>query len=350
MSIQRVNTERGSGLLGANCVQTGFQVNLLAGSTTAARESLLILVNPNEIDSQLTLTLFSEAGQIDIGSAGQIAVAAGATEVISLASLAGEAQALFVRVEATEAPIAAWLQHKKTRGTLSSGLALLSSGSQLGRELVLPGLFIREPERIAKLLASDRDFADAQARLRLFSLSDAQVTVEIVGATKETFGTVFSASLQAGKVQDIAIADLESGDYAVFVSSDKEVQASLMLSRLHPSKAEGRASDFSWLMAAPRLLGEQAFATPTEGVSKLSIANPNDEPILLSLTTGDSSQAIAIGARSTVTVELLAGRHYSVAGDLPYAVTLVLDQDFALASWPLLDFRNSSTEVSLLQR
>ena len=71
------------GLAATNCQLPSNDLWLVGGSTSTGREALLILRNTTQVDSTVSLQIFSEAGSVEAPGLNGIAVVAGKTTVVT---------------------------------------------------------------------------------------------------------------------------------------------------------------------------------------------------------------------------------------------------------------------------
>jgi hypothetical protein len=180
-------------------------------------------------------------------------------------------------------------------------------------------------------MAANADFADLQPAIRVFvpGTKDAVVTVQIIGATAKTFGTVIRQTISGGQVLDLPITGLADGDYVAQVAANVPVQASVRLSRTDKTKKP--VADFTWLQSVPKFSSPVAISVPRDGISKLSVYLPE---------TG-----------RVQTIEVAAGSNYIFAADSKarYA-NLIVDVSGAIASIAVLDSKNAGGTVKVSVR
>lgn len=314
------------GLAATNCQLPSNDLWLLGGATTTGREALLILRNTTQVDSTVSLEIFSEAGSVDAPGLNGIAVVAGKTTVVPLAGVVPKTKSFAVRVNANGGAVAAWIQQRTVRGLTAAGVDYVSPANEFSKQQVIPGIFIRGSALSAKLRASSLDYQDLVPVLRVFvpGTANATVTAQIVGATSTTFGTVVRQTVTGGTVTDIEIPGLKDGNYVALISSDAEVLSSFRLSRVTATAAP----DFTWIPAAQKFTGKRNITVPTAGISKLCIYN-------------DKTGAIEV-------LELAPGSTYSFGGsETPIYANLITDINGTVANLSVLDQKNAGGRVSV---
>ena len=314
------------GLAATNCQLPSNDVFLLGGSTTTGREALLILRNTAQVDSTVSLEIFSEAGSVDAPGLNGIAVVSGKTTVVPLSGMVPKTKSFGVRVKATGGAIAAWIQQRTVRGLSAGGVDYISPSPEVAKQQVIPGVFIRGTAQVAKLRATSSDFDDLLPVLRVYvpGTTDATVTVQIVGETPATFGTVVRSTVNAGSVSDIEITGLKDGNYVAIVSSEVPVQSAFRLSRVTATSAP----DFTWIPAATQFTGTRNLTAPNLGISKFCVYNQKSGEIEVK--------------------EVAPGATYSFGGsEQPIYANLIVDIDGAVANLSVLDQKNAGGKVSV---
>lgn len=314
------------GLAATNCQLPSNEFWLLGGDTTTGREALLILRNTSEVDATVSLEIFSEAGSVEAPGLTGIAVVAGKSTVIPLSGVAPKTKSFMTHVTSKGGAVAGWIQQRTIRGLAAGGVDYVSPSPAFGKNLVVPGIFIRGSAIAAKLASANPDYNDLVPVLRVFVPGDtpAIVTAQVAGATANTFGTVVRETVKPGTVMDIQIPGLKDGDYVAVVSADVNIQASVRLSRV----AVGTAPDFTWLAAAEPFTGARNITAPTAGISKLCVYNFKTSEIQVVL--------------------MQPGSTYSFAGsEDPLYANLIVDINGTVANLSVLDQKNAGGKVQV---
>ena len=352
-SFQVVTSAAMNGALAANCQRPASEQWLLGANTTIGREALLILANPAATDATVDLQLYGSNGSIEGAGLSGISVLANRYTVLPLASFATEQKVMAVHVSSKGAALATWVQQRTVRGTLAAGADYISPSIPAATNLAIPGLFKRGSKDASTLIAGNINYSDLSPALAVFvpGGSPATVTVQVVGTDSKTFGTVAQQQVLGGSAGLIPLNGVKDGNYAVFVTSDQPVLASVRLSRTNATKIPN--TDFAWLPAVVPAVTPRFITVPAApSISKLSIANPNakaTQATVTNLVSGTRSTVNIPGLGSTV-VEVPAGSLVSVAGVQPVAASLVMDFDWQLAVLGLLDYQNLGGSVSVLVR
>jgi hypothetical protein len=95
--------------------------------------------------------------------------------------------------------------------------------------------------------------------------------------------------LQAGQVEDLSLDDIGSGDYAVIIASDQPIVAGV-----RNSVGTDLRTDTSWVGSSYPLEVETVVAVPSLGDMRLSLVNPGDSAI--TVTVDGRQTLVAPGA------------------------------------------------------
>jgi hypothetical protein len=312
------------------------------------RESLLILNNPTQVDATVDLEIFTENGSSHSAGLSGIAVAAHKTTVVPLASFVLRSESITVHALSHGGSITALIQQKALRGVRASGADYVTPGNEANTFNAFPGILIRGSSDAAKFRKTSDSYADVQQLLRVFvpGSVDANLTLQVLGSDKETFGTVLSVKAPAGKVSDFEIKGLKDGDYFAYLDSDVPVQSAIRLVRARATS--DRFVDFAWLNSAEGFVDPRYIAVPKAGISKLSIVNPSNKATTVAIKIGSATVKRTIAAGSDAVIRATAGMSIGIypSDQMVYA-NLVIDVDGRLAVLPVLDEKNISGEVKV---
>jgi hypothetical protein len=346
--IQSVATDGLTGLTGAACQRPTNDLWFIGGDTSTGRESLLIVKNVTKVDSSVNLQIFNERGLVTGSGMSGISVAAGKTTVIPLASYVPKTKTFVTHVVSRGGLVAAWIQQKTIRGLASGGVDYVSPSAGFSKVQAIPGVFVRGAADAAKLIGN-ADFADLVPTLRVFvpGSKPATVTAQVVGSTPTTFGTVVRQTIPGGTTTDIALPGLADGDFVAIVKSDEAVGSAI---RLH--RVVKKAVDFAWLTAAVSHTGPVGLSVPTAGISKLSLVNPSNNAIDLSLVqNGGAPAGFKIPAAGQLTLKFAPGSKLELSGAGKALLgTMIVDVDGSLAAVPLVDYKNPGGQVAVMVR
>ena len=346
--IQLVENKNIKGLLAAPCLRAQSEFWLVGGSTMTGRESLLILNNPTQVDATVDLEIFTENGTSHSAGLSGIAVAAQKTTVVPLASFVLRSQSIVVHATSRGGSITALIQQKSVRGTRASGADYVAPAPAASKFNVLPGILVRGSKDASKFRKSSDQYSDVQQLLRVFvpGTVDANLTLQVLGSDKQTFGTVLSVKAAAGKVTDFEIKGLKDGDYFAYLDSDVEVQSSIRLVRARATT--DRYVDFAWVNSVEAFQTPRYVAIPKAGISKLSIVNPSNNATVVSIKIGAATVKRTIAAGSDAVIRATPGMSIGIyPSDKAVYANLVIDVDGRVAVLPVLDDKNISGQVSV---
>jgi hypothetical protein len=332
------------GLAAASCQQPANDFTIVGGSTLAGRESLMVLTNPSPIDATADLRVFTDLGEVKVSGLSGISVPAQSTTTVSLASFAPTVPSLAVQVLSQGAKLAGWIQARAVSGTQARGVDWISPNPQASELMVLPGLVIRGTKVINEAVG-EQEKSDAGHALRVFAPEGANVTVQVVSSEADIFGAVFTGIIEPGTVSDFPIAELEDGDYSVFVSSDKPVFSALRVARGN-SDATPRL-DFAWLSPAEELVSDRAVAIRSEGDSILVLANSGTVSATVSIQTlrSGATERVLVPALGTATLNL--SRPVSISKSAGVFATVVVLIEGQISDLDVRDPKNLGSEVKV---
>jgi hypothetical protein len=332
------------GLAAASCQQPSNDFTIVGGSTLAGRESLMVLTNPSPIDATADLRVFTDLGEVKVSGLSGISVPAQSTTTVSLASFAPTVPSLAVQVLSQGAKLAGWIQARAVSGTQARGVDWISPNPQASELMVLPGLVIRGTKVINEAVG-EQEKSDAGHALRVFAPEGANVTVQVVSSEADIFGAVFTGIIEPGTVSDFPIAELEDGDYSIFVSSDKPVFSALRVARGN-SDATPRL-DFAWLSPAEELVSDRAVAIRAEGDSILVLANSGTVSATVSIQTlrSGATERVLVPALGTATLNL--SRPVSISKSAGVFATVVVLIEGQISDLDVRDPKNLGSEVKV---
>jgi len=287
------------GFAASACTPPLMESWLVGGSGLTGAADLVVLANPGQVASRVTLTVYDVDGPTLPDAGEDILVPAGTQRVVPLAALALGAQAPVVLVSATQAPVQATLQTSITRTLVPGGLDQTAATAAPSTRQVIPAL----------PLAADPELIGAGARLRLLAPSDdAEVTVAVSrvdGAAPVSAPTELTAA--AGVPVEVDLGGLAVGTYRIDVFATAPV-----VTGAWAATGIGAGEDFTWSAAAepvtvPSLVAIAAGPEPTLGLAN---DGPDDVTVLVSKDAGS-------GEPSEVVVPAGRGAFVAVApGDV----------------------------------
>ena len=248
------------------------------------RTTLLTLSNPTEVAATVDIELFGDNGPIAAPGTSGIIVPASGQRVLSLAGFQPDIESPVVHVSSSGGQVVAELQQSTVRGLEPGGLDIVGPTQPPSLAAVLPGLRVTDRAAGQALRGGGLGFDDLRPVLRFFAPGEGTVslTVNVVPEDGRETGMSFAIDIDAGRVVDVPIDELETGSYTVQVSSTAPGIAAARV-----SSAFGPANDFAWLAAAPPLQG-RAQLTAAPGPSPLlHLSNPATAETTVTLAASD---------------------------------------------------------------
>jgi hypothetical protein len=138
---------------------------------------------------------------------------------------------------------------------------------------------------------------------------------------------VVSTALSAGKVLDIPVDELASGDFSVTIDSDVPIVAS---TRFTAHSTKSSVTDMAWSPAVPARPGPAMAYVPVAD-STLSIVNNGDVAATVDVTTNGESTSVSVGAHSSVSVTVGRGA-LTVVSDTPVVTGVVVETQNGVAT------------------
>ncbi len=349
---QDVDASDFHGLTAASCAEPSGSIWLVGGAMTVGRTTLLLLTNPTDVPSRVSLEIFGEDGPVSAPGMAGIDVPANGQQVVSLAGFAPGVASPIVHVTARGGRVVADLQQSIVRGLDTVGVETVGGGADPAESLVMPGV------RIVDTVGTNRasalaDWQDVGPAIRLAVPGDAagRATVRVVPETPGAVGTSFEVELEPGTVVEMPLdfgapeggvpdaaeedrpRGLEDGVYTVFVDADVPVVAGVRASTAVDSGEEPAPdaildapdSDLAWFAAAPPLDAEALIVVPDGPSPLVSIVNPTPVDVeieLAPLSAGGEPTLVAIPAGGSLSIPVGPGAYLlSGAQDLSIAVT-----------------------------
>jgi hypothetical protein len=360
---QTVDASDFRGLTAASCAEPSGSIWLVGGAMTVGRTTLLVLSNPTDVPSRVSLEIFGEDGPISAPGMAGIDVPANGQSVLSLAGFAPGVAAPIVHVTARGGRVVATLQQSIVRGLDAVGVETTGGGTDPAESLVVPGV------RIVDTIGTNRasalaDWQDVGPAIRVAAPGDTggRVTVRVVPETPGAVGTSFVLQLEPGTSTEVpldsgfgegevtdaseetsAVGGLGDGVYTVFVDADVPVVAGVRASTAVDSGVEPAPdaildapdSDLAWFAAAPPLDGEALVVVPDGPSPLLSIVNPTDGDVeveLAPLSAGATPSVVAIPAGGAVSMAVQPGG-YVLSGSQELSIAVSFAAPGSLASF-----------------
>lgn len=291
-----------AGFAAASCQQPSADQWVLADGSTGTTSSVLSVTNSSERAAKVTLTAFSENGQIAMNSNAEFEIPARTQRLVSLAGLAPEQKWLAVHVQASSGLISASIHETVSERTNGQGADIVGATEAPTLGVVIPGVPVTaQPSR-------QDDGGGAQNTLvRLVSpQGDAnQATVRILDHEgKEVHHQTMA--LQAGVVAEMQLSLVTPGVYTVVVDAEAPV-----LAAARAGVVAEKSRDFAWYRAAPVLSGDQLVAVPEGPGARISLYNPKGEAQQITVAReGGEAETVTIAPGATHRVDASAGNYH----------------------------------------
>ena len=284
------------GLVTGRCSAPAREHWFVGGSGEVGRRGRLVLSNPTTVPAVVDVSVWDEAGPVDVPATHDIAVPAQGQQVFLLDALDPGAAQVAVRVAASQGRVAAALEVRESDGLEPLGVSMLPEAAAPSTDIVVPGV-PGHGQRLLRVLAPGD--------------TDAIVSLRLLGADGP-FSPVDQdvLTVTAGTVLEVPIGDT-AGEAAVSVAleSDTPVTAAV---RVVDAPSGGRP-EVAYTAATAPLDGPAAALLGRVGsglATRLLVSSVGDMPArtqvrtLAADGTVAAEQAIDIPGGSTVPVEL----------------------------------------------
>lgn len=326
-----------TGLAAAECREASGDVWLVGGATTTGRTTLLTMSNPGSVIATVTVTIYTENGQITAAGTDGIVVPPGGQRILSLAGFAPDAVSPVVRVQSTGSQIVANLQQSVVRTLVPGGVDVIGATTAPAKVVVIPGLVLSTMDAIES--QSHRpDYEDLAPVLRFLvpGTQQANAEISIVPESGTAKAMANKLTLDPGKVTELPFGDFGAGSYTVTIRSDVPLVASARTSRYGGDVAP-QDTDFAWFAAAQPVRKNALVAVAAGPSPMLHLANTGTADASVSIERrGGSAPAlpsVTIPAGGAVSVPVQADGSYELGGFGSLAVSVSYDDSGALASY-----------------
>lgn len=306
LSWQSADADQVRGGILTQCASPTFDSWIAAGSQTVGRTTSVLLANPSDLESVVTLSVYTAQGQLIIDR-DSLTVAAGGVRVLPLSAYSNGDEQLVVRVQASRAPVAAFVQQSTVRVLDAGGADVQAAGAAPARSQTVVGVHIVDSVGQTET-SQTAGFEDAQNTLRLLA-TEANTTahVRITGATTKEFDVV----LTGGAVSDSALTDLPDGDYRIDVTADAPVVAAA-----RTVIGGSSTPDFTWVQSATAIAEPMTVAVP-DGVADARLVVAGQSGQQVEVEVDGATRTVEIDDTGLAPVELSAGARATVSSDEP---------------------------------
>jgi hypothetical protein len=279
--LAAVSSKRLAGLAALNCAQPVSRGILLAGDSQVGTETILIVSNPQEIETVVEVQVLGLEGQ----PTETMVLAAGEQKYVSLASLSGEASKFAVQFESSAGAVSVVMQQRTISGLSPTGVELSDWVSEPTKEQVFPVVKV-----LGSSLAPEKSLG--QPILRIYNPTEFPSSSKVYLVSASTSKTI-SVSTEPGQISETTL-DLSDGDWSAFISSDQEIFAAVR-NPVFSSRA-----DFEWLNPANAIQKQLAIASWPD--SQLHLANPSSQSLRLQIS-GVGEVMVPANSRRTLSVQ-----------------------------------------------
>ena len=346
-------TEDLSGAAAAACASAHNEFWLVGGSTEIGRTTLIVLTNPSDVNSQVTLETYDENGYIEQETS-PIVVPAREQTIVALAGYLPESIAPVVRVQSVGGQITAVMQQSTTRTLAASGVDWVTPGSIPAQDVVITGVALTGQPDI------DRDeigdvVSDLEPTLRLLTPGDEEATVTVVVRNEAGAEEKYTAQLRSRQVVQLPLVVSEDGLYTVEVTADQPIVAGVRtVQNFNPeisAPVSSPGGDFTWL-STNLPLPEKIFIPVPESIdSYLAVFNPTDKQVSVIVSSDLSSpQTVQIPARGTQRIPLNSATNVTVDQIKGLYATVVYSGNGLGAAMPLKPGDSGANDVVMYPR
>ncbi|GAB2982950.1 DUF5719 family protein [Frigoribacterium salinisoli] len=328
------------GFTAAACAEPTSSTWLVGGSTRTGRVTLVTLVNPTDVNSTVDLGIVAEQGQVQGPGIDGIVVAPRTQKVVPLAGFATGLSSPVVHVTSRGGPIVANLQESIVRTLQPGGADVVSASAGPARTTVVPGIVVRDGERLESVVEPDEaDDASSVLRVLVPGAEAADVTVTLAGPSGD--GTTFDVRAEGGRVTDLPVDGLPDGRYTATLRSSVPVVAGARTSTATP---DGQV-DVAWAPSAAALTGDVQVSVGEGEGAALTLANPGEQPVTTTLVRGDDETEVAVAPGSSVDVRVGADDAFVLRDPQGLRAAVSWSGDGRIAAWSVVAPLPASTPV-----
>jgi hypothetical protein len=337
-SYQQLDNINVRGLALQECQEARAETWLVGGDTTTGRQGVLSLSNPGAVPATVDVDLWGQGGPISSPLGQGILVQPGAQRVITLAGLAPNEARPVLRVTSSGTGIVAALHTSIVRGLDADGLSVITGQAPPSEVRVIPGLY-GPPSEIIGPIRGKEGFTDVGGALRVLSPDGpASVTITVVRPGQSDITTTLE--LEGGQVGDLSLDELGSGDYGLVLESSAPIVAGV-----RNSVGTDARTDTSWVGSSYAIEGDTVIAVPAIGEIRLSVVNPGQTDVQISLD-GSSSTVPAGG----ILARPLSGGTSSLSSDGPVYAVLSFRGDSVIGNLQVLPAPKPQDPVAMTVR
>lgn len=276
------------GMVGGGCISPSSSMWLVGGNTEIGSSTQLVLTNPGETAARVRVKVWTGVGP----ATGEIVelLEPGTSKAVRTETLERTDRLAF-HVASEGGKVAAYLNTSRLEGIVPSGVSYVTPGAPPALETYVGPVRLEEFEA-----------AEWLTELRMVNPEEdaARVSIQLLGPEgEEALGGAQEITIEPGVVTEVPVAAPEPGEYALQISSDVPVAASINTHAKgeYSEAIGGTPSDASWLASGQP--APQAMLVNT-GEPTLALTNPSTEPA--ELVVEGVTDAGELGARQQLTV------------------------------------------------
>ena len=325
-----VRADDATGFAASACTRAEMESWLVTGTGTTGSADLVVLGNPGDVASLVTLSVYGASGLVQPAAGKGIVVPAGTQRVVPLAALALGEENPVVRVTAAQAPVQAALQSSLTRVLAPIGIDQSAAVAAPATTLVIPGVTVT-------VAPGEAGASDVSTYLRLVAPStDGTATVTVRGGAVGSGGSGTTAQTQtipvaAGVPLQLDLSGLAIGTYTVGVEATTPVTGAVW-----STTGSAAGSDFAWYTPAPELAAQTLVAVAAGPGALLTVTSATEQVVTLdggAASGGDDQLRLAAGG--SVSVPVTANATYRVRADAPVRAAVSYSGTGSLAGYPV---------------
>ena len=325
-----VRADDATGFAASACTRAEMESWLVTGTGTTGSADLVVLANPGDVASLVTLSVYGASGLVQPAAGKGIVVPAGTQRVVPLAALALGEENPVVRVTATQAPVQAALQSSLTRVLAPIGIDQSAAVAAPATTLVIPGVTVT-------VAPGEAGASDVSTYLRLVAPStDGTATVTVRGGAVGSGGSGTTAQTQtipvaAGVPLQLDLSGLAIGTYTVGVEATTPVTGAVW-----STTGSAAGSDFAWYTPAPELAAQTLVAVAAGPGAVLTVTSATEQVVTLdggAAGGGDDQLRLAAGGSGSGPVTATATSR--VRADAPVRAAVSYSGTGSLAGYPV---------------
>lgn len=324
-----VRADDATGFAASACTRAEMESWLVTGTGTTGSADLVVLANPGDVASLVTLSVYGASGLVQPATGKGIVVPAGTQRVVPLAALALGEENPVVRVTATQAPVQAALQSSLTRVLAPIGIDQSAAVAAPATTLVIPGVTVT-------VAPGEAGASDVSTYLRLVAPStDGTATVTVRGGAVGSGGSGTTAQTQtipvaAGVPLQLDLSGLAIGTYTVGVEATTPVTGAVW-----STTGSAAGSDFAWFTPAPELAAQTLVAVAAGPGPVLTVTSATEQVVTLDGGAAGGDDQLRLAAGGSVSVPVTANATYRVRADAPVRAAVSYSGTGSLAGYPV---------------